>query len=180
MFILSLEISVCLFLLIPRKRLKFFFLLLQLYLYQLLSRSHCGCQYCVCLCCDVCCASLSSSDAPVLHLPLLCLSPFLIPPFLLWKAAVLSPSLTACLMFGPWCCFHFARDITSVFCSLSLYSSWHFGVDAVFTQGYLTAISGFIFALSFGFSQHCCLYVIICHNQGQSSSINQPFSLTAL
>lgn len=89
---------------------------------------------------------------------------FLIPPLLLWEAAVLSPSLTACLMFGLWWCFHFARDITSVFSSLSLFSSWHFGVGAVFTQGYLSAISGFIFALSFGSSQRSFLYVIVCHN----------------
>lgn len=129
--------------------------------------------------CAVMCVLLVSlfSDAPVLHLPLLCLSPFFIPPVLLWKATVLSPSLTAYLMFGPWCCFHFARDIMSVFSSLSLYSSWHFGVDALFTQGYLTAISGFIFALSFGLSQRCCLYVIICHNRGGDLSLWQHFKM---
>lgn len=172
-FILRVEIFVSLFLLISRKRLKLFFFLLQHYLYQLLSRSRCGCQYCVCLCRDVCCASLSFSDAPVLRLPLLCLPPFLIPPLVLWKAAVLSPSLTVCLMFGPWCCFHFARDIKSVFSSLSLYSSWHFGVDAVFAQSYLTAISGFIFALSLRLSQRCCLYAIVYHNRGGDLSLWQ-------
>lgn len=151
-----------------------FLFLPQLYLYQLLSRSQCGCQYCVCLCCDVCCASISFSDTPVLH--------FFFLSFVMsvsvshsstpvWKAVVLSPSLTVCLMSGPWCCFRFACGITSLFSSLSLYSSWHFSVDAVFSQGYLAAISGFIFALSFGFSQGCCLYVIVRHNRGSDLSL---------
>lgn len=48
----------CQLFLLQKKAEAFFFLLLQLYLYQRLSRRHC-CQYCVCLCCDVCFASLS-------------------------------------------------------------------------------------------------------------------------
>lgn len=168
-FILCVEIFVSYF--CSRKRLKLFFFSSCSFIY--ISAYLEGTVVNIVSACAVMCVLLVSlfSDAPVLHLPLLCLSPFFIPPVLLWKATVLSPSLTAYLMFGPWCCFHFARDIMSVFSSLSLYSSWHFGVDALFTQGYLTAISGFIFALSFGLSQRCCLYVIICHNRGGDLSL---------
>lgn len=120
------------------------FLLLQLYLDQFLSRSHCSCQCCVCLCCDVCCAAASVPDAPLLHPSLLRLSLLPIPPLRLRKPGVLSPSLTVRLMFGPWCRFHFARGIASLFSSLSPHRPRHFSQEAVFTGG-ITAISGFIF-----------------------------------
>lgn len=37
--------------------------------------------------------------------------------------------------------------------------------------GYLTAISAFIFALSLGLSQRCCLYVIVSHHRGGDLSL---------
>lgn len=122
-------------------------------LYQLLSRSRCACQYCVCLCCDVRCAAASLPDAPVLHPPLLCLSLLPIPPLRLRNAAVLSPSLTVRVMFGPWCRFHSAGGITSLFSSLSPYSPWRLSVEAVFSPGYLTASPVSSLSLSYRQSQ---------------------------
>lgn len=102
-----------------------------------------------------------------LHLSLLYLSLFHIPPLHPQKAVILSPSLTVGLMSDPstgLLCF--ARDITSLFLVLSLHSSCHLSVAAVLSEGYLAAISGSIFALSFGLSQRCCPCVIVCHYQG--------------
>ena len=72
------------------------------------------------------------------------------------------PSLTVCLMFVV----NVARDIAALFSVLSRYSSCHLSVAAVLCEGYLAAISGFIFALSFGLSQRCCPPVIVRHDQG--------------
>lgn len=88
------------------------------------------------------------------------------------KAVILSPSLTVCLMFGPSAgLLCFACDIAALFSVLSQYSSCHLSVAAVLCEGYLAAISGFIFALSFELSQRCCPRVIVCHDQGGDLSL---------
>lgn len=90
------------------------------------------------------------------------------------KAVVPSRSLSLYLMLCPsssLLCF--ACDIMALFSLLSQYSPCHLSVASVLCEGYLTAISGFIFALSFGLSQRCCPHVIICDQGGDL------FSLTA-
>lgn len=94
------------------------------------------------------------------------------------KAVILSPSLTVCLMFGPSAgLLCFVCDITALFSVLSQYSSSHLSVASVLCEGYLAAISGFIFALSFGLSQRCCPCVIVCHHQGGDLSLRQHLKM---
>lgn len=144
------------------------------------------CQYFVWMRCDVCRAtacwlvvlslSLSLSDGPVISLCLcyVCHSFSFLHSTL---KSCLSVSFTYCT-FDVWppsagllCC---ACDITALFSVLSQYPLCCFSVAAVLCEGYLAAICGFIFALSFGLPQSCCPHVIVCHDQG-----DDLFSLAA-
>lgn len=96
-----------------------------------------------------CVVPLSLSAGPCyLHLSLLYLSPFLIPPL---RAVILSPSLTVCLMFGPSAGFVvlclWYRGI--VFrCYLRILHAI-FSVAAASCEGYLAAVSGFYLCIIF-------------------------------
>lgn len=112
--------------------------------------------------------SLSLSDGPLISICLcyVCRS-FSFLHFTL--KSCYSVSFTYCMFdvcppsAGLLCC---ACDTVALFSVLSQYSSCCFSVAAVLCEGYLAAICGFIFALSFGLSPSCCPRVIVCHDQG--------------
>lgn len=144
------------------------------------------CQCFVCMHCVVCCATASwlivlslSFDGPVISI---CLC------YVCRCFSFLHSTLKSCYSVSfTYCMFDvcppcagllcFACDIMAVFSVLSQYSLCHFSVAAVLCEGYLAAISGFIFALSFGLSQCCCPRVIICHDQGGDLSFWQHLIL---
>lgn len=111
------------------------------------------CQYFVSMHCDCLSCDCTPARCVVSLFLIALLSPFVFvmsvavshsstPPL---KAVILSPSLTVCLMFGLVCCALLVIISRHCFSVLSQYSH----AILVLCEGYLTAISGFIFALSF-------------------------------
>lgn len=103
---------------------------------------------------SLCCLSLFFSNGPVISI---CLC------YVCRCFSFLHSTLKSCYSVSfTYCMFDvcppgagllcFACDITTLFSVLSQYSSCLFSVAAVLCEGYLAAISGFIFALSSGLS----------------------------
>lgn len=131
----------------------------------------------------LCCVSPSLSffvDGPVISI-CLCYVCRCISFFHSTLKSCYSVSFTYCT-FDVWppqcwfllCC---ACDIAALFSVLSQYSSCRLSVAAVSCEGYLAAISAFIFALSSGLLQRCCPRVIIRHHQGGDLSLWQHLEM---